>query len=98
MQLANTERRMSSGRMKDASIPAARCYYRAAAELIQEKLDANASPNGEAAAGSQQYKLLMKAVNSFIRVVSSWAQMEYDIRSVLHCSFGGTFELRKMNF
>ncbi len=81
MQLANMERRMASSNMKDASIPAARCFYRAAAELIQIKLKANASPNGEAERGSQQHTQLITAVTSFIRVMSSWAQMEFDLRS-----------------
>lgn len=80
-QLANMERRMASSNMKDASIPAARCFYRAAAELIQIKLKANASPNGEAQRGSQQHKQLIGAVTSFIRVMSSWAQMEFDLRN-----------------
>ncbi|KAL0022060.1 hypothetical protein WJX77_011849 [Trebouxia sp. C0004] len=80
-QLANMERRMASNSMKDASIPAARCFYRAAAELIQIKLKANASPNGEAKRGSQQHVQLMRAVTSFIRVMSSWAQMEFDLRN-----------------
>lgn len=72
---------MASSNMKDASIPAARCFYRAAAELIQIKLKANASPNGEAERGSQQHQQLIRAVTSFIRVMSSWAQMEFDLRS-----------------
>ncbi len=72
---------MASSSMKDARIPAARCFYRAAAELIQMKLKANASPNGEAERGSQQHKQLIRAVTSFIRVMSSWAQMEFDLRS-----------------
>ncbi|KAL0049608.1 hypothetical protein WJX82_005847 [Trebouxia sp. C0006] len=80
-QLANMERRMASSNMKDASIPAARCFYRAAAELIQIKLKANASPNGEAERGSQQHQQLIRAVTSFIRVMSSWAQMEFDLRN-----------------
>lgn len=80
VQLANMERRMASSNMKDASIPAARCFYRAAAELIQIKLKANASPNGEAVRGSQQHTQLIRAVTSFIRVMSSWAQMEFDLR------------------
>ncbi|KAL0024788.1 hypothetical protein WJX79_007329 [Trebouxia sp. C0005] len=80
-QLANMERRMASSNMKDASIPAARCFYRAAAELIQIKLKANASPNGEAVRGSQQHIQLIRAVTSFIRVMSSWAQMEFDLRN-----------------
>ncbi len=75
VQLANMERRMASSNMKDASIPAARCFYRAAAELIQIK------PNGEAERGSQQHTQLIRAVTSFIRVMSSWAQMEFDLRS-----------------
>ena len=72
---------MQSSNM-DASVPAARCYYRAAAELIQESLDGNASPNGEAEVGSHQHKQLVKAVTSFIRCISSWAHMEFDLRLV----------------
>lgn len=79
-QLANMERRMAKVRLVDATVCAARCYYRAAAELIQHSLDANASPNGEAKPGSQQHMQLMKAVSSFIRVLSSWAQMEFHHR------------------
>ena len=75
------ERRMAKVRLQDATVCAARCYYRAAAELIQHSLDANASPNGEAKPGSQQHMQLMKAVSSFIRVLSSWAQMEFHHRS-----------------
>ena len=75
---------------KQCSVQAARCFYRAAAELYQEKLDANASPNGEAQPGSPHHKKLMKAMSSFIRVMSSWAQMEFECRCVtlacIHCS------------
>ena len=66
----------------NCSIPAARCYYRAAAELIQQTLDANDSPNGEARVGSQRYKNLMAAMTSFLRALSSWAQLEFEYRCV----------------
>lgn len=61
-----------------SSIPAARMAYRAAAELTQQVLDANDSPNGEAKPGSQRHRNLMTAMTSFIRIMSSWAQMEFD--------------------
>lgn len=80
MQLVNMERRMLVYSFPSASIPAARSFYRAAAELIQKTLDANASPNGEAAVGSQQYKNLMEAMSSFLRIMSSWAQLEFTHR------------------
>lgn len=80
VQLVNMERRMLVYSFPSASIPAARSFYRAAAELIQKTLDANASPNGEAAVGSQQYKNLMEAMSSFLRIMSSWAQLEFTHR------------------
>lgn len=73
---------MTTRNIPGCSIPAARCFYRAAAELIQPRLDAHASPNGEAKVGTQRYKNLMAAMSSFIRVISSWAQLEFDSRWV----------------
>lgn len=85
MQLVNMERRMLVYNIPSASVPAARSFYRAAAELMQKTLDANASPNGEAAVGSQQYKNLMAAMKSFIRIMSSWAQLEFTHRCACFC-------------
>lgn len=84
MQLANMERLMTINSFPDCSIPAARCFYRAAAELIQQTLNANESPNGEAERGSQRYRNLMAAMTSFIRAMTSWAQLEFANR--LACS------------
>ena len=84
LQVANMERQMTTHNFTECSIPAARCFYRAASELLQQRLDANESPNGEATRGSQRYRNLMVAVKSFIRAMSSWAQMEFTQR--LACS------------
>ena len=73
---------MTTENLPECGIPAARCFYRAAAELIQQRLDANESPNGEAQRGSQRYRNLMAAMTSFIRVMSSWAQLEFDNRYI----------------
>ena len=78
MQIANMEYRMVLKNLPMSSIPSARMAYRAAAELLQQVLDANASPNGEAKPGSQRHKNLMAGMTSFIRMMSSWAQMEFD--------------------
>ena len=71
---------MTNHNFPECGIPAARCFYRASAELIQHSLDANESPNGEAKRGSQRYRNLMAAMTSFIRLMSSWAQLEFDNR------------------
>lgn len=78
--MANLERRLAKRTMLNGKVSSARCYYRAAAELLQSQLDDNASPNGQARVGSLQYQLLVEAVTSFIRVISSWAQMEFEIQ------------------
>ena len=80
MQLAYIEREIARRSFPKGSISAARCYYRAAAEVIQEKLDENASFSDDESEASQQYHQLVEAVVSFIRVMSSWAQMEFDVK------------------
>ena len=80
MQLAHMEREISKRRTPAGSIAAARCYYRAAAEVVEQKLDEIAAPAGFLDANSQHFYQLVEAVITFIRVLSSWAQMEFEAK------------------
>lgn len=82
LQIANLERRLAKAKApgNTSRIPAARCYYRASLELLHQQIDPLASPNGEATPGTERHQELMFLVQSALRIMSSWAQMELDDR------------------
>lgn len=53
-------------------------------DLLHQQMAPLASPNGEATPGSERRKNLMFLVNSALRIMASWAQMELDDRQALH--------------